>query len=508
MYPKRRPLLKRYNINQAESKAFSDATVLFSNLKIKLKSKKLSQAEHGDVEMQIKEEGYEIMRLLLQGHMDFRSENEVELGSVRHRNVDHNYMRNNCMRTLNSLFGKVTVPRKGYSIGGEDSVFPQDASLNLSSDQYSDGLKRQVANSVAFQSFEQSVVSIIANTASSVPNRQVKNITKHLSQDFDDFYKVKQVDIHSKTDILVLSCDGKGIVMRQEDLRPATKKAAQSEKHKKKTRLSKGEKCNRKRMATVASVYDIKPFIRTSESIMDKKKRPKGAIVPKPEYKRVWASVEKPSIEVIEDMFQEALRRDPKGEREWLILVDGQKAQLKQIKKVMKKLQVTATIVLDFIHVLEYLWKAAYCFHDEKSKEAEQWVKHRALNVLNGKAGYVAGGIRRSCTKLKMIKKKRENADKCVKYLLNNKEYLEYDVALSTGYPIATGVIEGACRYLIKDRMDITGARWRLKGAEAMLKIRAMIVCGDFDEYFEFHKAQERKRIYPFYDEISHRIAA
>lgn len=497
-----------YNNNQLESNAFSEAHMVFSRLENKLKSDDLKQAEHGEVESQIKEEGYEIMRLLLQGHLDIRAEREVQLPSVKHCELEHKSVKQNCTRTLNSIFGKVKERRMGYSIGGKDSVFPQDASLNLSNDQYSDGLRRQVANSVAFQSFGQATKSIKENTASAVPNRQVKNITKDLSRDFDAFYQEKQIDIHSKTDILVLSCDGKGIVMRQEDLRPATKKAAQSEVHKKKTRLSKGEKRNRKRMAMVASVYDISPFVRSAESIMDKTKRPKGTIVPRPAYKRVWASVEKPSQEVIEDMFREALRRDPKQEREWVILVDGQKTQLKQIKKVMKKWKIKATIVLDFIHVLEYLWKAAYCFHDEKSKEAEQWVKERAFNVLNGKAGYVAGGIGRSCTKLQMSKKKRKKADKCVEYLLNNKEYLQYDKALSCGYPIATGVIEGACRYLIKDRMDITGARWRLKGAEAMLKIRALVVCGDFDEYFKFYKMQERRRNYPYYDEIKHQLAA
>lgn len=498
----------KYSNAGLKSTAFSKADNLFKNIKDSLNSNKLMAAEHGEVENFIKKEGFEVMRLLFQGHLDIRASKEPDLGAIRANDMDHDYMRNNQRRIVNTIFGDVNAHRKGYSVEGTDSVFPQDAALNLSPDQYSDGLKQQVAHSVAFNSFEQSVANIISNTASSVPNRQVKEIAKHLSVDFDDFYNSKQIDIHSKTDILVLSVDGKGIVMRQDDLRPATKKAAQSKEHKKETRLSKGEKRNRKRMATVASVYNISPFIRTPESIMDKTKVPAGTVVPRPEYKRVWASIEKSSQEVIEDMFYEALRRDPKQERKWVILVDGHKAQLKQIKRVKKKLQVNATIVLDFIHVLEYLWKAAYCFHDEKSKAAEQWVKERALNILNGKAGYVAGGIRRSCTKLKMRKKRRKNADKCVEYLLNNKEYLQYDAALCSGYSIATGVIEGACRYLIKDRMDITGARWRLKGAEAVLKIRALVVCGDFEEYFKFHKERERVRNYPYFDEISHKLAA
>jgi hypothetical protein len=498
----------KYSNVGLKSTAFSEADYLFKSIKDSLNSNKLIAAEHGEIENFIKKEGFEVMRLLFQGHLDIRASKEPDLGSVKSNGMDHDYMRSNQRRTLNTIFGDVNAHRKGYSIAGTDSVFPQDAALNLSPDQYSDGLKRQVAHSVAFNSFEQSVANIISNTASSVPNRQVKEIAKHLSVDFDDFYKSKQIDIHSKTGILVLSVDGKGIVMRQDDLRPATKKAAQSEEHKKETRLSKGEKRNRKRMATVASVYDINPFIRTPESIMDRTKVPVGTVVPRPEYKRVWASIEKSSQEVIEDMFYEALRRDPKQERKWVILVDGHKAQLKQIKRVKKKLQVNATIVLDFIHVLEYLWKAAYCFHDEKSKAAELWVKKHALNVLNGRACHVAAGIHRSCTKRGMKKKDRNQADICANYLLKNKKYLQYSDYMSKGYPIATGVIEGACRYLIKDRMDITGARWRLKGAEAILKIRALVICGDFEDYFKFHKARERKRNYPYYYEISHKMAA
>lgn len=154
--------------------------------------------------------------------------------------------------------------------------------------------------------------------------------------------------------------------------------------------------------------------------------------------------------------------------------------------------------------MLEYLWKAAYCFFDESSQEAEDWVKERALKILDGEASQVAAGIRRSCTKRNLNSKERENADKCSDYLLNKKRYLRNDKYLAAGYPIATGVIEGACRYLIKDRMDITGDRWGLQGAEAVLKLRAIISCDDFEEYFQFHKRKERVRNYPFYDQIAY----
>lgn len=169
-------------------------------------------------------------------------------------------------------------------------------------------------------------------------------------------------------------------------------------------------------MATVASVYDIEPHVRSAGSIMGIEEQ--NSQTPKPHNKRVWASVEKSSVQVIEDMFAEALRRDPNQNRKWVVLVDGQPIQLKQIRGVMKKQKIRATIIMDFIHVLEYLWKAAYCFFDESTQEAEDWVMERALKILDGEASQVAAGIRRSCTKRNLCWTERRNADKCSDYLL------------------------------------------------------------------------------------------
>ena len=485
---------------------FFDAKNLLDGLIDALRTQRWLHAEHGDVEQLIHKDGFELMRLLLQGHLDERARQEPDFDSVRQGTQEHTHKRKNRSRQLNTLFGKVKVRRKSYSVGGVDSIFPQDAELNLAVDHYSDGLGRQTAFAVSEQSFDKAAESIARNTATTVAKRQVENITLHLSQDFDEFYKSRQIEVTDNANLLVLTCDGKGVVMRQTDLRPATQEAAKSSKHKKQTRLSRGEKGNRKRMATVASVYDIEPHIRSASSIIGSEK--KNSQPPKPGHKRVWASVEKSPLEVIEQMFAEARRRDPNQRRKWVVLVDGQPAQLKQIRQVMKQQKIRAPIVMDFIHVLEYLWKAAYCFFDESSQDAEDWVMERALKVLSGEASQVAAGIRRSSTKRNLNSKERQNADKCSDYLLKYKRYLRYDQFLVAGYPIATGVIEGACRYLIKDRMDITGARWGLQGAEAVLKLRAIVSSNDFEEYFQFHKRQERARNYPFYDQIAYKMAA
>ena len=199
-------------------------------------------------------------------------------------------------------------------------------------------------------------------------------------------------------------------------------------------------------------------------------------------------------MSVIEEQFQEALRRDPARRRQWVMLVDGQQHQLDLIRECMKRHQAEPILVLDFIHVLEYVWKAAYCFHNEASEEAEQWVRERTLRILQGKASAVAGGMRRSATLRNMTADERKAVDKCADYLLGYPGMLNYDEFLAQGLPIATGVIEGACRHLIKDRMDITGARWSLQGAEAVLKLRSLQSSGDFDDYWEFHKTMSYAR--------------
>ena len=102
----------------------------------------------------------------------------------------------------------------------------------------------------------------------------------------------------------------------------------------------------------------------------------------------------------------------------------------------------------------------------------------------------------RQATNARLDSAARQPADEAANYLTNKNPYLDYPTALREGWPIATGIVEGACRHLVKDRMDITGARWGLAGAEAILKLRAVIANGDLEEYWRFHLAQERHHVH------------
>jgi hypothetical protein len=214
---------------------------------------------------------------------------------------------------------------------------------------------------------------------------------------------------------------------------------------------------------------------------------------PRPEHKRVWASLEHPAEDVI-TMFDEAAHRDSTGRKRWVALVDGNLPQLDRLQQLAEQRHVSVPIVVDFIHVAQYVWGAALAFFPDDRAHQDRWVLTHLLEILRGKASAVAGGMRRSATCRAMAPADRQPVDDCADYLLNNAPYLQYHQALAEGLPIATGVVEGACRHLVNDRMNLTGARWSLQGAEAVLRLRALRSSQDFDEYWAFHERQEYER--------------
>ncbi|MQB01648.1 MAG: ISKra4 family transposase, partial [Actinobacteria bacterium] len=252
----------------------------------------------------------------------------------------------------------------------------------------------------------------------------------------------------------------------------------------------------RKRMAEVGAVYDVTPVARSPADVMAPHDDAQPVPAPVATGKWLCASVVDDAAEVVGKLFDEAQRRDPDHLRTWVALVDGNNHQIETIRSQARERGIDGTIVIDFVHVLEYLWRAAWSFFDEGDLAAETWVADKACAVLEGDARQLAAGIRRRATRQGLDPPRRVNADRCATYLTNKAGYLDYPTALASGWPIATGVIEGACRHLVKDRMDLTGARWGLDGAEAILKLRTLRSNGDFDDYWSFHLVRERQRVH------------
>ena len=479
--------------------AYTAAHEHFEHLIAHLRSPEAQQMTHSDLEGLLEVEGRELLRRLLQAHLDERSPGTVAEPVLGADGRTHTHQRTQ-PRRLMTIFGEVEVTRTGYGGHGLESLHPLDAALNVPPEHYSHGVRHRVAVEAAQTSFDDVVTTITTTTGAHVPKRQAEQLVVRAAQDFEAFYDTQRgatpTEVQGTSNVLVISVDGKGVPMRKADLRTGTRQAAEAQQPPRHHRRKPGERAHTKRMATVAAVYTITPWIRTPEEIV-RELQPTHAVVsarPHPEDKRVWASLAQPPAKVIGQAFAEAQRRDPQHTKQWVALVDGNPTQLSLLYTAAAAYGITLCIVLDLIHVLQYLWKAARALHPAGTPDAETWVTTRLEQLLCGRSRHVATGLRRTATARHLTEAQRAPVDQCVNYLRKYADFLHYDAYLAAGFPIATGVIEGACRHLVKDRMEVTGARWSVDGAEAVLRLRSLWVSSDFEAYWRFHLEQEHKR--------------
>lgn len=456
--------------------------------------------DHAALEEQLTSRGRELLRQLYQDHLDLRAQRERRLAEVADSaGLTHRIVEAGHERALATVFGEVRVRRLAYRAHGRANLHPADAALNLPGEKHSHGLRRLAATEAARGAFEEARAALTRTTGASTGKRQVEALTVRAAADFAAFYATcRRPASAEEAELLVLQVDGKGIVMRPEALRPATAKAAGRASPKLSGRLSKGEKRYRKRIAEVGAVHDATPVVRAVADILPATGAERAAATDGPRATGKWltASVVEDAASVIAAVFDEATRRDPDQARTWVALVDGANHQIERITAEAEARAVSVHILIDFVHVMEYLWKAAWCFHTEGDPAAQTWVHAKARDILTGKARTVAATIRRTASTRGLSTTARRGADDAARYLTNKAPYLDYPTALAGGWPIATGVIEGACRHLVADRLDITGARWGLHGAEAILQLRALRSNGDFDDYWRFHQQQEHQRVH------------
>lgn len=296
-------------------------------------------------------------------------------------------------------------------------------------------------------------------------------------------------------ELLVATIDNKGIPM----VRPADALPAGAHR-------TKGEKANKKQMATLGCVYSVDPNVRTPEELVAvlfrDPDRPQTQ-PPRPKQRRYWAALTREekgeTVRAQPEVFQKmaadvALRRRPR--QKLLHLTDGQRS-LETDRHLYLPEDRRTIDILDLMHVNPRLWQAAHLFHKEGSQEAEQFVRERLLKVLQGQAGRVLGGLRQMATKHKLRGTPKQRLRSICDFLEANLHRMKYDEYLAAGYPIATGVIEGACRHVIKDRMERAGMRWKVPGAQAMLQLRTIAANDHWREFQDFRIKHETRRLYP-----------
>jgi hypothetical protein len=458
--------------------------------------------DHAELEEQIASRTREMARLLLQEHLDLRAAREQRRGEVTGPDgLARTRAERGHGRPLASTVGPVRVTRIAYRAPGAPNVHPADAALSLPPGKHSWGLCRLTVIEAARGSIGQGCAAVERATGVRIGTRQAQQIIRAAAADFDAFYaglERRPPPGAAPGAVLGLSCDAKGIVMRPGQLRPEAARKAARAVPRQQGRLSRGEVKNRRRMAEAGAVFDITPVPRTAGDILPAAGQRDGPPPPGPRATGKWltASIADDAAAVVAAVFAEAGRRDPAHQRTWVALVDGNVHQIDRIRAEAAARNLTIPIVCDLIHVIERLWDAAWCFFPEASPDAGPWVRDRARAVLAGQATAVAAAIREAITAAgtTLPAAKRDTAAQTAAYLDAKAPWLDYPTALAAGWPISSGVIEGACRYLIKDRMDITGARWGIDTAEAVLKLRALLANGDFDAYWTYHLQQEHQR--------------
>jgi hypothetical protein len=289
-------------------------------------------------------------------------------------------------------------------------------------------------------------------------------------------------------ELLVVTADGKGVPMR----RPAPAEKTHA-------RRKKGEKANKKQMAYVGAVYSIAPFVRTADDVVDELwRRTRAKERPPPQHKRVWVEMTHPRGQhtrngqetLFANLSDELVRRNRGVYRKVICLLDGERGLWEQHKERIP----WAIGILDLFHALEKLWLAGHALHGEGSLAAEDFVTERLRLLLQGKVDSVIRGL--GARARQRTGGARRTLHNVVRYLKNNREHMRYDEYLAAGYPIGSGVAEGACRHVVKDRMEQSGMRWTVAGAQSMLHLRALYLNGDWEQFHNYWIHREQQHLY------------
>jgi hypothetical protein len=482
---------------------FHGAYEQFIEMTMHLSARSKGDEPHSDIEASLETDGRELLRLLLQEHVDNPGCGRVAEAVRGSDGVMRTHKRDPMETGEKSVFGAVCVARTGDSQRGVSSWCPRDAQLNRPAQGYAHRWQKRVAAKAAKMSFASVANDIATETGVRIGKRQVAQIVSAAAQDLDACYaqpcpEAVQQQAAAKP-MQVLTCDGKGVVLRHEALRPETRQRAEANGPQAPRGFHRQAQSNRQRMATVAGIYHSDRHVRSPPTVAQQfaplrlVPRHRHA-APQPVGKKLWASLEKSLQTVMATGFAEGQRRDPTHQAAWVVLVDGALPQIADIAQAARALGVSVVIIVDIMHVLEYLWKAAKAWLPPDAPQVAQWVGNKPLPLLQGEGKSIVRHVRRGATAKGMSAQQREPMEQCATYLTNHAAYLNYPYYLAKGYPIATGVIEGACRHLGKDRMETTGARWGLEGGEAVLTLRARGINGDFDASWDCHEQQEYQR--------------
>jgi len=381
-----------------------------------------------------------------------------------------------------SIFGKLTFARAYFYMPGQAGLCPLDGALSLPARCYSDLLLESAELLAVEGAYDKSLAVLSRLLGLSVPKLAVETSVADHSSLVQAFYAQQvAVPVEEEGPILVVQADGKGVPMVRRETADL------------KVRRGKGDKKTRKKEAIAIAVYTIAPYRRTPQEVVNAlfKKDPPVGDRPTPCHKRIFASLKgKPAN--LQQLAEWATQRDGPAIQQRVALTDGAEALQDQLQAKLSHF----TLVLDFIHVDEYLWKAGTALYGETDPNRTVWVETQLLDLLSSRTTQVIQRLEDKAKTLGPRSQARRVLQQVAGYLRRNQAHMDYATYLQRGWPIGTGVIEGVCRHLIKDRMELSGMRWTKAGADALLALRAVNENNDWDAYHQFRRAQRHEDLY------------
>jgi len=436
-----------------------------------------------EVEAQLWWELLALGRQLLQLFFATHAEQEERLKVYEASGSEYPYLGQRD-RQYASLFGDVTVWRAGYWRKGLALQFPLDDQLSLPARSFSDLVQERISELSVVMTYEEAVTVFSNWLGWDVPKRSSEQINSDHADYMTAYYDRQSVpEMPVNDSILVVSADGKGIPMTRKDSPPT------------KARRGRGEKKTAKKEATITALYTITPYQRTADDIIralvsdDALETAVRSPRPTPSNKQIFGTLAGQQA-AFEQLTQQVARRDGDQIAHYVALTDGNRGLKNRVQHDLPHF----TLILDIIHVTEYLWDAANTLLGETHPMRDVWMND-ALRCL------LEDDLERLLTHLNyqlagLSPPKQITLEKVLKYLRNNRDYMHYQTYLAHGYPIGTGVIEGACRHLVKDRFERAGMRWSRLGAQVMLDLRAVYLNGDWQDFQQFRRRQAHQKRY------------
>lgn len=402
-------------------------------------------------------------------------------------------------RSYVSIFGRLGISRPKYYSCVDKVHYALDSYLGLPAHTYSYVLVDWMTYNSVDMDFEQSAEQLSRILGQNFYASQSKRLSDRLSVGVPAYYEQQDwSDLdQDETTHLSVGFDGKGIPL----IRSATERANQSTS----TRLGKGKKRGVKKEATLSVSSSFTSKKRGTEeiiaalfssSVSETSPKPTKHTWHQDKHIRAFLSDKSQAIRY---GFEQALARDKSQQKPIVVLIDGDRSLEKAVKKVVEDKKIEhrmAAYVLDFIHLLEYVWKVANAHLGEKHPGREDWVKKQAGHLLNNQSQKVLGDWKKILEDKTLTPTQFKNTQAAITYLSNHQHMVAYKTYLEKGFPITTGAVESACGHFIKSRMERNAMHWNRDGAQNMLNIRAVKKNNNWDDYLENYIHQEQCDLY------------